>query len=213
MGTGNSSKDFLGLEAIVDDGNEVGTYGGQSRSTYTTLQATNTASGGTLTLDKMATLYTDVASGAQKPTIGYCDESVWNIYEQLLQPQERIYKEVSQMRNGKNLAGGTGFTALFYKGFPILADEKSTSQTLYFLNEDFLHFHAMETKEGTKPIEFNLTDIEGNDYTNVMGLGFAWSGWTRSYNQAAVSGDIYLGGEFWSENPKRHGKLEGITSA
>src|SRR5215475_12323968 len=36
-GTGNSSKDFVGLAAIVDDGGAVSTYGGQSRSTYTGL--------------------------------------------------------------------------------------------------------------------------------------------------------------------------------
>jgi hypothetical protein len=42
-GTGNSSKDFLGLTAIVDDGTNVATYGTLARSTYTTIKATLTA--------------------------------------------------------------------------------------------------------------------------------------------------------------------------
>src|SRR3990167_4932906 len=39
-GTGNGSKDFLGLEAIVDDATDVATYGTLARSTYSTLNAT-----------------------------------------------------------------------------------------------------------------------------------------------------------------------------
>ena len=149
-GTGNSSKDFLGLGAIVDDGTSVATYGGLSRSTYTTLKATKTASGGTLTLAKMSTLYNAVTSGTQKPSVGITDEPTFALYEQLLQPQERIAKDVGMMRNenrglnsGTGLIGGTGFTGLFFKGFPILADEKCTTGFLYFLNEDFINWHAL----------------------------------------------------------------------
>jgi len=207
-GTGNSSKDFLGLEAIVDDGTNAATYGSLSRSTYTTLKSTVTASSGTLSLLKMATLYNSISSGSVKPTLGLCSEAIFSYYEQLLQPQERVWKSVPEMRSG--LTGGTGFTGLYYKGFPILADEKSTSGVLYFLNEDFLEWRALPMAE-TTPVNFRVTDIEGNDYTSVPGLGFSWSGWIKPVNQASLIGHIYLGGEFWSSNPKRHGKLTGIT--
>lgn len=208
-GTGNSSKDFLGLGAIVDDGSSVATIGGQSRSTYPTLKSTVTASGGTLTLAKMATLYSDVASGAQKPTLGLCNETVGNLYEQLLQPQERIAKDVPMIKGG--FAGGTGFTGYFYKGFPILTDEKATSQTLFFINEDWIDWYALPVAL-TEPIKFKSVDIQGNDYSSVLGLGFSWSGWIKPSNSASVVGHIYLGGELVTFNPKRHGKLTGITS-
>lgn len=216
-GTGNGSKDFLGLGAIVDDGGAVATYGGQSRSTYSTLQATDTASSGTLTLAKMSTLYNAISSGKQTPTLGVCDETVFSLYEQLLQPQERIAKAVAMVKGGRGLnsgsglVGGTGFTGLYYKGFPILADEKATSGSLFFLNEDFLNFYALPVAM-TESVKFKAQDIEGNDYSEVMGLGFSWSGWIKPTNQASVVGHIYLGGELISENPKRHGKLTGITS-
>ena len=64
-GTGNTSKDPLGLAALVDDGSAVSTIGGLSRSTYSTLQSTVTASGGTLTLAKVDTLWINTATGAQ----------------------------------------------------------------------------------------------------------------------------------------------------
>ena len=73
-GTGNNSKDFLGLQAIVDDGTTAATIGGQSRSSYTTLNSTRTASGGTITLAKISTLLSGITSGSQKPTLGLCDE-------------------------------------------------------------------------------------------------------------------------------------------
>ena len=208
-GTGNSSKDFLGLGAIVDDGTSVATIGGQSRSTYSTLASTVTASGGALTLAKMATLYSAVASGSQKPTLGLATETVCNLYEQLLQPQERIAKDVPMIKGG--YPGGTGFTGYFYKGFPILADEKATASTLFFINEDFIDFYALPVAM-TEPVKFKSVDIQGNDYSNVKGLGFSWSGWIKPSNSASVVGHIYLGGELTTFNPKRHGKLTGVTS-
>lgn len=216
-GTGNSSKDFLGLEAIVDDATNAATFGSLARSTYTTLNSTVTASSGTLTLAKMDTLYNAATSGSQKPTLGLCSESIFSWYGQLLQPTERIAKDVSMMKSpgnmgkvGTGLVGGTGFTGLFFKGFPILADEKATSGVLYFVNEDFLDFYALPMAM-TKPIKFRSQDIEGNDYSEVEGLGFSWSDWIKPTNSASVVGHVYLGGELVSANPKRHAKLTGIT--
>lgn len=210
-GTGNGSKDFMGLEAIVDDSTNVDSYGGHSRTTYTTLKSTVTASGGTLTLDKMATLYNAISDGAVSPTLGLCSPTVFSYYEKLLNPQERIAKEVKDMKGG--LVAGSGFTGLFYKGFPILADRKATSGVLYFVNEDFLEWRALPMA-GKKPVNYGVKDYEGNDYINgVKGLGFSWSDWIIPTNQASLIGHLYLGGELWSSNPKRHGKLTGITGA
>lgn len=217
-GLGNASKDFLGLEAIVDDGTNAATYGSLSRTTYSTLNSTVTASSGTLSLAKMSTLYNAASSGSQTPTLGVCSEAIFALYESLLQPQERIAKTVDVMKgrnrglnSGSGLVGGTGFTGLFYKGFPILADEKATSGVLYFLNEDFLEWYALPMAM-TESAKFRSADIEGNDYSEVQGLGFSWSGWIKPTNSASVVGHVYLGGELISTNPKRHAKLTGITS-
>lgn len=216
-GTGNGSKDPLGLNAIVDDGSTVGTFGGQSRTTYTTLKATLTASGGTLTLAKMSTLYNAISSGSQKPTLGLTTEAVFNFYEQLLQPQERIMKDTPMMKadgtiskEGTGYIGGTGFTGLMFKGFPILADEKATSQAMYFINENFVDWYALPMAM-TEPVKYAPVDLQGNDYNGVLGLGFSWSGWVKPTNSAAVVGHVYLGGELVSDNPKRQGQLTGIT--
>lgn len=221
-GTGNASKDPLGLGAAVDDGTSVATYGGLTRATYTTLNSTVTASGGTLTLAKMDTLYNAVTSGAQKPSLGLTTEAIFSLYGQLLQPQERIVKDVPTMKSGGDMGkegtgfiGGTGFTGLYFKGFPILADEKANQFTgsatpLIFLNDNYVSWYALPMAM-TEPVKYKNTDVRGNDYSSVLGLGFSWSGWIKPSNQAAVVGHIYLGGQLISDNPKRHGVLTGIT--
>jgi len=206
LGTGNGSKDPLGLAALVDDGTSVATIGGLSRSTYTTLKSTVTASGGTLTLAKLDTLWSAVTSGSQKPTAFYTTETVSNLYGQLLRPQERITKDAGRM---KGLVGGTGFTALEYNAKPILSDEKCTSGAFIAINEDFVDWYALPFF-GTKAVSYK-SQIKGNDYDAPMGLGFSWSDWIIPDNAGVVVGHVYFGGQFITTNPKRHGKLTSIT--
>lgn len=205
-GTGNGSKDPLGLAALVDDGSSVATIGGLSRSTYTTLQSTVTASSGTISLAKVDTLWAAVTSGSVKPTAIYTTEAVFNLYGQLLRPQERINKDASTT---KALEGGTGFSALNYMGKPVLMDEKCTSGAFIMLNENFVDWYALPYYNA-KPIAYK-SQIEGNDYDAPMGLGFSWSDWIIPANSASVVGHVYFGGQFITNNPKRHGKLTGVT--
>ncbi len=207
-GTGNGSKDFLGLAAIVDDGNTVATIGGLSRATYTTLASTVTASSGTISLAKLRTLYNAVSSGSVRPTSAYCTEAVFGFYEALLQPQEHINKTEDMMKS--KMAGGSGFSTLFYQGIPVFADEKATSGAFVFLNENFIDWYALPFAK-TQPVKYKSQDIAGNDYSSVLGLGFSWSDWIIPANQAAVVGHVYLAGELVTTDPKRHGKLTSIT--
>lgn len=206
-GTGNGGKDPLGLSALVDDGNSVATIGGLARATYPTLSSTVTSSSGTLSLAKVDTLWSGATSGAQRPTSIYTTETCFNLYGQLLRPQERITKEASSM---KGMTGGTGFTALEYNAKPILMDEKCTSGTFQMINENYVDWYALPF-HGAKPIQYK-SQIQGNDYDAPMGLGFSWSDWIVPDNAAGYVSHIYLGGQFITTNPKRHAKLTAITS-
>lgn len=208
-GTGNSNKDFTGLSAIVDDGSSVATIGGQSRSTYTTLQSTVTASGGVISLAKLSTLHSNVSSDSQKPTIGITTQAVWNFIETLVLPGDRIIKDIPILRGG--VTGGSGYTAIFYRGLPIVWDQKCTSGVFFWLNEDWLQWTALPMAM-TEPVKFKMEDIKGNSYSSVKGLGFSWSGYLKPTNSASILGYIYLGGDLLTFNPRRHGKLTGITS-
>ncbi len=210
-GTGNSNKDFLGLKAIVDDGTSVSTIGGLSRSTYTTLKSTVT-SATTLSLSTMRTLYNAIADATVVPTRSYTDYPTWALYEQLLQPQEKIYKEVNIVPNYK---GYEGFSGLMYAGLEVVPDRKATSGYFYMLNENYLDFYGLDVEldayEGAKKVEVASKLFAGNSYNEVSNLGFYWTGFIKSNTQFAWNSFIVLGGNLCTDNPRRHGVLTGIT--
>lgn len=206
-GTGNGSKDPLGLAALVDDGSNVANIGGLSRATYTTLKSTITASA-TLSLAGVDTLWINVTAGNITPTAIFTTQAVYNFYGQLLRPQERIVKDYSVMKKG-GLSGGTGFSALAYDGKPILMDEKCTTGIFAMVNEDFVDWYALPYYHA-KAVTYK-SQVEGNDYDAPIGLGFSWSDWIVPANSASVVGHIYFGGQFITTNPKRHGKITTIT--
>ena len=109
----------------------------------------------------------------------------------------------------KGLKGGTGFTALHYNGKPIFMDEKCTSGALIAVREDDVDWYALPYKFA-KSVAYK-SQVDGNDYGAPMGLGFSWSDWIIPANSAGVVGHIYFGGQFVTKNPKRHGKLTGVT--
>lgn len=219
-GTGNNNKDMLGLGAIVDNGNTVATIGGLSRSTYTTLQSTVTASGGTLTLYKMRTLYNAIGDAGAWPTMGLTDFTTWALFEQLLQPQERIYKDIVI---SKTMKGYTGFdimaNGLAFSNLTIIPDRKCTAGTLFMLNEDFLWFWALPVLDGAgegsmvgKPVKVGGKLFVGNQYDAAENLGFFWTGWIKATSQLAYNSFVVLGGNLLTDNPRRQGKLTGITT-
>ena len=210
-GTGNSSKDFLGLGAVVDNGNTVSTIGGLSRSTYTTLQSTVTAAA-TLSLSAMRTLYNAIADATIAPTRSYTDYPSWALYEQLLQPQEKIFKEVNIVPNYK---GYEGFAGLMYAGMEIVPDRKATTGYMYFLNENYLDFYGLdadlEAFEGSRKVDVAGKLFAGNQYNEVGNLGFYWTGFIKTTNQFALNSFIVSAGNLCTDNPRRHGVLTGIT--
>jgi hypothetical protein len=210
-GTGNGSRDILGLGAIVDDGTSVATIGTLARSTYTTLKGTVTAAA-TLSLGTMRTLYNAIADATIAPTRAYSDYSVWALYEQLLQPQEKIYKEVNIVPNYK---GYEGFAGLMYAGMELVPDRKATSGQLVFVNENYLDFYGldadMEVFQGAKKVDVAGKLFTGNQYNEVSNLGFYWTGFIKINGQFATNSYIILAGNLCTDNPRRHGKLTGIT--
>jgi len=225
-GTGNSNKDFIGLGAIVDDGTDISTIGTLSRTTYPVLDATRTASGGTLSLAKLATLFSAVSSGTDKsmPTLMVSDETVWDLYEQLLTPTVREnYSMMGYYKVGitggamreEGLKGTQGFVAVTYKGIPWTRDEKATAQTVYMLNENWLSFYGWDAKGkfGYNKVALGNSTTEGLYSESPMSQfnGFNWSGFRAPTNQFGGIADIILLGNLTSWQPRRHGRLTGVT--
>ncbi len=209
---GDASVDIYGLQAIVDDGTNASTIGGLSRSTYPTLQST-VISNSTLSLSGLRTLYNDIVDAAVVPTRIYTDFPTWALYETLLQPQEKIYKEVNIVPNYK---GYSGFDGLMFAGLEMIPDRKCTTGSVYMLNEDFLNFYALDTELQGYPnasrVEVASKLFTGNQYNEVGSLGFYWTGFIFTTQQFAFNGFIVLAGNLLTDNPRRHGVQTGVTT-
>lgn len=210
-GTGNANKDLLGLGALVDDGTSVATIGGLSRSTYPTLAGTVT-SAATLSFSTMRTLYNAIADATVAPTRTYTDYPTWALFEQLLAPQEKIYKEVNIVPNYK---GYEGFSGLMFAGMEIVPDRKATTGNMVMVNENYMDFYGLDASldafKGAKKVDVAGKLFAGNQYNEVSNLGFYWTGFIKVNSQFAFNSFIILAGNLVTDNPRRHGKLTGIT--
>ncbi len=212
-GTANGGKAPSGLANIVDDGTIAANYGGLARATYTGLNATNTASGGTISLLKIRQLANAVTDGKVAPTMALTDYTTWAYCEQLFQTfQRNTYSDFSNA-NMKSATGYQGGVGLIWNGLTIFRDRKVLLGNFYLLNLDFLKFYGLNWWKGT-PVSLKSEVIKGNIYeynpANAT-KAFTWTNWIQAYNQGAVNGFMILGGQLICTDPFRNGKLTGVT--
>lgn len=211
QGTGSAfgGKAPMGLTGIVDDGTNLSSYGGLARATYTGLNATVTASGGTISLLKTRQLWNNISDGPVRPNNILTDYTTWAYFEQLLTPFQR--NTMTSFESSQK--SGSGYSDLIWDGMKINRDKKVTTGYFYMLNTDFLKFYGLNWWEGTK-VSPKAKVIEGNVYESseyAPGNAFTWTGWIRAYNQGAINGFMILGGQLLCTNPFRNGVLTGIT--
>ncbi len=209
-GTAFNGKAPMGLTGIVDNGSTLSTYAGLSRATYAGLNATVTASSGTISLLKIRQLANSITDGRVAPDFAYTDYTTWSYVEQLLMPfQRNTYSDF------KNMDAGTGYKAkgLIWDGLTIYKDKKCTTGNFYLLNMDYLHFYGLNWWKG-EAVSLEDKNIEGNIYeynpANAT-KAFTWTNWIEAYAQGAVNGFMIMGGQLVCTDPIRNGVLTGIT--
>ena len=204
-GTGNSSKDILGLQAAVDDSTNVVTYGGLSRTTYTNWRGTLTAQSGSLSLANLAADFDAAQIGNETPDLIITTPAVFTIYEALLTPTVSHQFSMNDFRMtgdgmarvGGTLAANQGFRALTFRGVPVVADEKCTSGNIYTLNTRHLTW-------------WNIPQPAGFDRTENRGFG--WTGFKEPINQDAVAGHLLGYLQLTTDGPRFHARRTGVTS-
>lgn len=225
-GLGNSNKDPLGVGAIDDDGTDVSTLATLSRTTYPVLNATRTAaSGNNLSLSQMATLFSAISDGSDlsNPSLLISNHAVWDLYETLLTPTVReTYTQQGYYNVGvgtptrtQGLTGTAGFLAVTYKGIPWVRDQKSTSQNVWMLNENWLDWYGWDANNlfGYSAIKLTQNTVEGlySEMPMSQYTGFNWSGYRAPLDQFGGVADVIILGNLISWQPRRHGRLTGVT--
>lgn len=212
-GTGNGGKDLFGLKGIVDDGTAVASIGGQSRSTYTALKSTKTASGGTMTLAMLYTLYDNATVGGMEPDVTLTTKTVRSLYNQLLTPNERYMFKMEARDALYMKTGVTQNGTLAFRDTPIIADEKCSSGLLFMLNSKSMEFDMLPSYAGAKKINYAVEEMDGTPNPEVpKGLGFFWTGWREGISQEAWTGRSIFAGAFIASNPRFNAQLTGVTA-
>jgi hypothetical protein len=126
--TPNSGKDWLGLAALVK--NSTAVVGGIDPAVDTWwAPGHKTTNSVPLTLAQMRTAYNTVSTGNDQPNVILTTQTLFEKYEDLLQPQERFM-------DSKTADGG--FQNLLFKGAPIVYDNYVTAGDMYFLNTKYI---------------------------------------------------------------------------
>lgn len=211
-GTDFGGKAPSGLGNIVDDGTTAANYGGLARATYTGLNATVTASSGTISLVKVRTLWNTISDGPVIPDFIVTDYTTWGYFEQLQTPYQRNNQDFSVAN--RTVAQTSGYSEQRWDGMIISRDKKITTGNFYMLNlEQTLDWYALKWWEGEK-VSPKAKDIEGNVYEDKIyapGDAFTWTGMIKAYNQGTINGFMILGGQLICKAPFRNGVLTGIT--
>lgn len=129
-GTGNSSKDLTGLQALIS---ATSTVGGLAPGTFDWWKSTVTSSGSFAGqgLSDMRSTFNTVTFGNDKPDAIFTTQDVFESFEASLQPQERY---------SNTTAANSGFMNLTFKGIPVIFDRDCPSGNMYFLNSKYLSF-------------------------------------------------------------------------
>lgn len=210
-GTSFGGKAPMGLTGIVDNGTVLPTYGGLSRAAYSGLNATVTASSGTISLVKVRTLWNNIADGGVIPDFIVTDYTTWGLFEQLQTPYQRNNQDFSP--SNRTVAQTSGYSEQRWDGMIIGRDKKITTGYFYMLNLNYLKWYSLKWHKGTS-VSPKAKDIEGNVYgdTSYDPKGaFTWTGFIDAYNQGTQNGFMILGGQLICTAPMRQGVLTGIT--
>lgn len=211
-GTSFGGKAPMGLAGAIDNGTILPTYGGLSRATYSGLNSTVTAaSGGTISLVKVRTLWNSISDGPVIPNFILTDYTTWGYFEQLQTPFQRNNMDFAPRE--RTVASTSGYSEQRWDGMIISRDKKITTGYFYMLNMEYLNWYGLKWWEGEK-ISPKAKDIQGNVYEDSLyapGDAFTWTGMIKAYNQGTVNGFMILGGQLINLAPFRNGVLTGIT--
>lgn len=208
-----------------------GVYGWLDYSTYTTLKSTvnTTTALAAIALTDLDSMYYSIVSGNNVPTHIFTTKAIFaklttlftvtniasagQLGSMLWDGKTGAGQLIPNARPG--LYGNTGFTEIFYKGMPIIADEKCPAGYLFMININTwdLLVQEMPSSQGYTPIMIQSNVITGQYDINVEKRfnGFSKSPAVRAINQLGTVAHIVFRWNLICNNPKRNGMFTALN--
>ena len=220
-GTGN---DWDSLANAGSDSTLFATYGGLSRSTYTTWNGYYLASTVALTLAKLATAEDAVTIGVDSPDLAFTTKAIWSTYESLLTPAVRAnfsttgYPKMNAwggVPTGPTNGGVQGFVYLQFRGTPIAKDEQVPSGKFFLSNSKgfgFVGFNYQDENIMTANFRQTTDAVPAGVPGNVKSTrGFQFRKMMSPVDQLTKVGYLIYAGNFVATEPRLNGTLAGTT--
>lgn len=192
-GTGNDSKDLLGLRAIVSSTPTTGTLAEINRANETYWR-NKQRTGGSFASQGIADLRALRVSTSNnvprgQPTVHFTTPDIYNYYEAIMEPRERFIRDYRASK-GAFQSADAGFVdgSLTFHGAPVRWDDACPSGNWYMLNFNFLSL-VVHTEADFRP-------------TDRIPL----------HDQDAWLVHILFMGELVCSNPRFQGVLTSITA-
>lgn len=152
----------------------------------------------------MRSAYDSAKIGNDIPTLVVMHPSEWSTYEGLLMATINYHTQVQgypkmtrfgiSRQAGTGQTGDAGFDTLFFRGMPVVSDEKITDGVLYMINEKHLWWSGLNHPTHA---------VSGNPY------GFSWTGLKEPTNQDASVGQFLLYGQITGDARRTHAYMTG----
>lgn len=186
-GSGNGSKDLLGLAALVPE-TTTNTVGGISGNTYTwwrnyTDDGAKTTTAFDNLIDDMRTMYYNLVLRKQSPNFGVTTAAVYAGYE------AKLLATINYNTGQSNLLRNNdyGFENYKFHTVTLSFDNDAVAGEMRFINTKYMKFH-----------------VDSSTY-------FENQPFQRPYNQDARTSIVLLYGELTTSNRRMHGVLHSIT--
>lgn len=185
-GTGNSSKQLLGLIAAIDDGTNVASYGGIARAANgdqgTAVKGNLNTTGGALSLALVNTAMGSATIQPHRPDLITTTQAMWDRFWERVQPSQR-----EPAGPGFDDVARAGFTAINFNGAAVVPDSKVAAGNCWLLNTDFIKLVVHEDRD------------------------FIFSGFQKPSNQDALMGQILFAGQLVVPAPRLHTRMTGLS--
>lgn len=146
---GSDSLSIVGLRDIVATDQTVGNIDQSANSWW---RGKVDSSSTVVSMGALQTIFGQCTIDNEKPSIGVCTRSIFDLYYALLQPQQRFV-------DGDVAKGG--FNSLMFNSVPIVSDSHCPASHLFFLNEKHLNLSVhkdedMRMEDFIKPTNQNV---------------------------------------------------------